>query len=81
MTVYVDDTRTPFGRLIMCHMVSDSEIELHGMATAIGVHRRHFHRGHYNICMTMRAKAVARGAVEISDVAAAKIRRKLERGA
>lgn len=80
MTVYVDDSRLPFGRLIMCHMVSETVVELHAMANAIGVHRRHFHRGHYNVCMAMRAKAVARGAVEISDTAAAKIRRRLERG-
>ena len=80
MTVYVDDARLPYGRMIMCHMVSDSVADLHAMAEAIGVARVHFHRGHYNICLEMRGKAIRRGAIEISDVAAAKIRRRLERG-
>jgi hypothetical protein len=80
MTVYVDNARIPYGRMIMCHMVSESADELHAMADAIGVARVHFHRGHYNVCQTMRTKAVRRGAVEITEAEAAKIRRKLERG-
>lgn len=80
MTVYVDDARLPYGRLLMCHMVAETVDELHVMADAIGVARVHFHRAHYNICQQMRAKAVRRGAVEVSEVAAARIRRVLERG-
>lgn len=66
MTVYVDDMRAPFGRLIMCHMVADTADELHEMAFAIGVARRHYQGDHYDICLTMRARAVAIGAVEIT---------------
>ncbi|OBY58206.1 DUF4031 domain-containing protein [Pseudomonas sp. AU12215] len=70
MAVYVDDMRAPFGRLIMCHMVADSEDELLAMADKIGVKRRwHQHPGgdksHFDICLAKRALAVAAGAVEI----------------
>lgn len=70
MTVYVDRERNPFGRMIMCHMVADTDAELHGMARRIGVSRRHHQKAgtphsHYDICLSMRAKALAFGAVEI----------------
>lgn len=71
MTVYVDDMRAPYGRMIMCHMIADSDAELHAMARVIGVARRWFHRGHYNICLESRARAVAAGAVEITKREAA----------
>lgn len=71
MTVYVDDMRAKFGRLVMCHMIADTDEELHAMAQRIGVARRWHqkpgtHQSHYDICMTKRALAVAAGAVEIT---------------
>ena len=71
MAVYVDDMEAPFGRMIMCHMIADTDDELHAMATRIGVARRWHqappkHDSHYDIAKTKRALAVANGAVEIS---------------
>ena len=71
MTVYVDDMRAPFGRMIMCHMVADTSEELHEMAARIGVARRWVqqsgtYKEHYDICLSMRAKAVRAGASEIT---------------
>lgn len=66
MTVYVDDMRAPYGRMIMCHMIADTETELHAMADRIGVARRWYQVNHYDICLSKRAKAVAAGAVEIT---------------
>lgn len=66
MTVYVDDMRAPFGRLIMCHMIADTEAELHAMAAHIGVARRWYQRDHYDIALTKRALAIAAGAQEIT---------------
>lgn len=66
MTVYVDDMRAPYGRLIMCHMIADTEAELHAMADKIGVARKWYQGDHYDVCKSMRTKAVKLGAVELS---------------
>jgi hypothetical protein len=55
----------------MSHMIADTDEELHAMAARIGVQRKWFQKAgtstrHYDITMTMRAKAVAAGAVEIT---------------
>jgi hypothetical protein len=70
VSVYVDDMRAPFGRLIMCHMVADSRDELLAMADRIGVARRWLQKDgtpheHFDICMAKRALAVKLGAAEI----------------
>lgn len=70
MSVYVDDMRAPFGRMIMCHMLADSDDELHAMADKIGVARRWHQKpgtahSHYDIALSKRALAVQHGAVEI----------------
>jgi hypothetical protein len=35
--VYVDDMRATFGRMTMCHMIADTNAELHRMACDIGM--------------------------------------------
>jgi len=71
MSVYVDDMRAPYGRLIMCHMIADSQEELLLMADDIGVARKWLqdggtYREHFDVCLAKRAKAVTLGAVEIT---------------
>lgn len=71
MTVYVDDMCAKYGRMVMCHMIADTEPELLAMADQIGVARRwHQYPGteksHFDVCLSKRAKAVSAGAVEIS---------------
>jgi hypothetical protein len=77
MSVYVDDVRHAFGRMVMCHMWSDSLDELLAMADRIGVARKWIqghptlsfgkHRNaswvHFDISLGMKAKAIAAGAV------------------
>lgn len=70
MAVYVDDMRAPYGRMVMCHMLADTDVELHAMADRIGVARRWHQKAdtphsHYDICLKKRAQAVAAGAIEI----------------
>lgn len=71
MTVYVDDMRANFGRMVMCHMIATHDDELHAMADKIGVSRRWHqapprHDSHYDIALSKRALAVAAGAVEVT---------------
>jgi hypothetical protein len=66
MAVYVDDMRANFGRMIMCHMIADTEAELHAMADRIGVARKWYQGDHYDIALSKRAKAVEFGAREIT---------------
>lgn len=66
MAVYVDNMRARYGRMIMCHMIADTEDELHAMADAIGVARRWYQGDHYDICLAKRAQAVALGAKELT---------------
>lgn len=71
MTVYVDESQWPFGRMMMCHMVADTRQELDAMADRIGVARKWIqkagtNREHYDICKSKRALAVSFGAKEIS---------------
>lgn len=70
MTVYVDDMQAQYGRMIMCHMLADTDEELHAMADAIGVARKWHQKpgtphSHYDICMSKKAKAINLGAVLI----------------
>jgi len=71
MSVYVDNARAKFGRMLMCHMVADTRDELHAMADAIGLKRNWFQdrpkasAPHYDVSLTRRATAVERGAIEV----------------
>lgn len=69
MTVYVDDMEAeyfpkhrPSYRYVMCHMIADTEEELHAMADLIGVARKWYQGDHYDVTKTMRAKAIKAGA-------------------
>lgn len=71
MSVYVDNMRAAYGRLVMCHMIADDPVELLEMADTIGVERRHLqaqysHREHFDICLAKRKLAVQNGAMEIT---------------
>lgn len=77
MSVYVDNVRHRFGRMIMCHLWADSLDELLAAVDAIGVQRKWIqghptlsfgkHRNaswiHFDISLTMRDRAIARGAI------------------
>lgn len=69
MTVYVDDVRYTFGRMVMCHMWADTIDELLAMADAIGVARKWLQQPpktswvHFDIALTKKAEALQRGAM------------------
>jgi hypothetical protein len=66
VTVYVDDMRARFREHIMCHMIADTEAELHEMAERIGIARRWYQGDHYDVTLERRALAVEYGAQEIT---------------
>lgn len=72
MTVYVDEARHPFGRMVMCHMMADTTEELLAMADKIGVARKWLQKAgtayeHFDISKSKRAEAVAAGAQEVAS--------------
>lgn len=82
MAVYVDDMKAGYGRMVMCHMVADTEEELHEMADKIGVARKWYqypHKSrhpHYDIALSKKALAIGFGAIAISSREAPAIARR-----
>lgn len=69
MSVYVDNMRAKFGRMIMCHMLADTTEELLAMADKIGVDRKWIQnpgtpREHFDIALSKRDAAIAAGAID-----------------
>lgn len=69
MTVYVDDVRHRFGRMVMCHLWADTTEELHLFAARLGLRRSWFQCPpkasweHYDISLGKKAEALQLGAV------------------
>lgn len=81
---YVDDMQASFRGMVMCHMIADTDEELHAMADLIGMKRQWHqcppaHASHYDIALSKRALAVAYGAVEITirQASAMTVRRRI----
>ena len=76
MAVYVDNMcaslRVAGRNYVMCHMLADSDEELHEMATRIGVSRHYWQQppkvssSHYDITQSKRALAIKAGAIEVT---------------
>lgn len=78
MSVYVDNMRAAFGRMVMCHMVADTSEELLAMADRINVQRKWIQfpgspREHFDICISKRDLAVMWGAKEVTQKELARI--------
>lgn len=72
MTVYVDEARHPFGRMLMCHMMADTTEDMLAIADKIGVARKWLQRPgsvyeHFDISKEKRAEAIASGAIEVTS--------------
>jgi hypothetical protein len=72
MSVFVDEARHSFGRMLMCHMMADTTEELLAMADRIGVARKWLQKPgtayeHFDISKGKRADAIAAGAVPVTS--------------
>ena len=68
MAVYVDRGAIPYRGMKMCHMLADTEQELHRMAERLGIKRAWFQdhaMPHYDICQAKRRLALSFGALPI----------------
>lgn len=70
MSVYIDKMNARYGRMIMCHMLADTEEELLEMAEKIGVNKKWHqypdtHKSHFDICLAKKKIALDLGAIEI----------------
>lgn len=70
--VYVDNMRAKYKNMIMCHMLADSDAELHEMANKIGIAKKWWQSpkkisgSHYDIALSKKALAINYGAIEIT---------------
>jgi hypothetical protein len=69
--VYVDNMNISFRRMIMSHMVADTSKELITMAKLIGVNEKWIqcpgtYNEHFDICLSMKKKALSLGAKAIT---------------
>ncbi len=71
MSVYVGPSLYPYGRMIMCHMVADTNDELHAMARKLEMRPIWFQSyakyPHYDLSKGKRATAVQLGAIEVDE--------------
>lgn len=67
MAVYVDDMNAKYGRMVMCHMIADTDEELRDMAARIGVQQRWHQGDHFDICLAKKEKALHHGAIAVTQ--------------
>ena len=71
MTVYVDNANLAFGRMIMCHVIADSDTELLSAIEKINLDKKYHQypntwKSHFDVCKSKKKLLIENGAVEIS---------------
>ncbi|HMZ94917.1 MAG TPA: DUF4031 domain-containing protein [Chitinophagales bacterium] len=70
--VLIGKRKYKYGRMYLSHLVSDNLNELHEVASALGINRKHFqdkkYKPHYDICQEKKKLAIKLGlAKEVDD--------------
>ena len=69
--VYIDNAQIPYGRMLMSHMIADTEHELLAMCKKINLDHRHYQKEsstpHFDVSKAYREKAIKEGAISIED--------------
>ena len=73
MSVYIDSFRSPFGNMIMNHMIADTKEELLDMVDKIGVKRKWIQKEetiweHFDICESKKILAIRHGAIQVETM-------------
>jgi hypothetical protein len=85
MAVYVDDAIWNFAGRKWCHLMADSEEELHRFAARLGVHRSSYQgppktaAPHYDITGFERDRAIRMGALAVSRAEILAVYRRVRR--
>lgn len=71
MAVYIDNFNAPYKKMIMCHLIADTQQELFEFVDKIEVKRKwvqHYKtpQEHFDICLSKKKKAISFGAIEIN---------------
>lgn len=82
MAVYVDREQIPWRGKLWCHLVADTLDELHAFAEALGLKRSWFQERasypHYDVTMSVRERALKRGAISVGKTEMLDSARKLK---
>lgn len=82
MAVYVDKEQIAWRGKLWCHLVADSLDELHTFAAALGLKRSWFQERasypHYDVTLSVRERALNRGAVSVGKTEMLNSARKLK---
>jgi hypothetical protein len=82
MAVYVDKEEIPWRGSLWCHLVADSLDELHAFAAGLGLKRDWFQERasypHYDVTMSVRERALKRGAISVGKTEMLSSARKLK---
>jgi len=70
--VYIDNVNLPYGRMIMNHMVADTQEELFEMVDKIGVQRKWIqdkgtYREHFDVSLEKKKLAIKYGAKDVGN--------------
>ena len=65
MSVYVDKASNRRGRMVMSHMMADSNAELDEFAARLGLQPSWRHGDHYDVSQSKQALAIKLGAIEV----------------
>lgn len=80
MSVYVDDMMMEWRGRRWCHMMADTDDELHTFASKLCLRRAWFQGDHYDVTDTVRARALILGAQPVTPRFMVELRRTHRKG-
>lgn len=76
MSVYVDNMNLTWKNKKWCHLMADTEEELHHFALRLGLQRLWYQNDHYDITTSKKKLAIELGAIEVDPIFLVGLRKK-----